>query len=1266
MRNTLLILLLSGALMMVLEAQTSWVNRVSGSGAILNEVTFADETYLAVGTVTTSGAVLTSPDGMTWTQRESGVGGIFHSVAFGNGRFVTVGTNSTFGVAAVSLNRGATWSGGPVGIGGEFHGVAWTGTEFLAVGGNGGNAIIATSTDGSAWTGEPQGVASTLKDIVASGTTRVAVGTTGVILYSLNGGTWTLAAGTPNVDWENVAFSNGRFLVVGVGGMLMSSPDGVTWTLGNSTTADNLFGLTALDVPELWVATGSSGRILVSSDALTWTKILPSPTGDILHGVTYGIPTGSANGRFVAVGTSGRISSSEGPAVGGGGPATFVDDAVMVTATGGSVTAGISAPTGTSWSANSGEDWIFLSAPRSGTGDGSIDLFINANPSAEMRSGSVTLGTDVLVIEQEGSPLPPPGNFFVRYEQNQNGIVLTWNPATVADGYQIERRSDPDLPFSLLTTIGDRFTRTYLDSGLPSATTFEYRIRTISGALFSDWSPIRTAAAPPDIPEGLAASARNASQIELTWDDVSGETGYLLYRQGPGEFSFNQIARLPADELRFIDTGLSPMNTYEYQIEAESEVFGRVSASVAATTPDELRTIVWGSAQVDATHYYGAAYGNGITVVLGSGGLITRSTDFINWTTEVSGTTATLRAVDFADGKFVAVGDGGTILISTDGQSWSAAASPVTEDLVGVAYLNAWYAVGAAGALISSVDGNTWAVQSSPALTGFVDIFASDQLVAIEESGRFVTSSDGSTWVESRADTPSGATEPFFWTRTAGAGEGDIHSAVGPNSYSSESVDALTWTEHPGGTFNYYEAVAYGNQLFVAVGINGVTGYSQSGGGYLSGIPQSRDLEAVVYAGDRFVAAGASGLIVTSPDGIVWTEVLAPSGTTTALVDFQAGGGKMVALAYGFVDGDFASEVLINQLDGTGWTVNPLVVPGLDPVPEMLALTYDGSNFVAVGADETVLTSSDGLTWTARQNTPSGTFLNRLTAVSAGGGVIMAGGGADGLIRSQNGGLNWSAVTDLPANTSPLELLYGPRWVGFQGGSPGLTFSDDSLSWASASVAPFGGFQAFALGQVDGEPLIVGAGLQSGRPTGDATTSWDGRNFSNIIPSGLTSGIDSIAYGAGIFLASTTPLGSPPTLLASLDGVHWEEAPVGFLPAEIIDQAATRHLYYHDGAFYGGGFEGRIGKFTVSSSDFSGPVTPGASAPLTISVGSSEALLNWGSQLGFTYQLRFSNDLKIWQDAGPPMMGTGSPLSLTVPIPPGTSHRFWRLEVSEA
>jgi hypothetical protein len=67
-----------------------------GSGLGLRAVTFADNTFVAVGS---SHSITTSPDGITWTLREweyYKYGGDFSSVIFGNNTFVAVGSYNFF------------------------------------------------------------------------------------------------------------------------------------------------------------------------------------------------------------------------------------------------------------------------------------------------------------------------------------------------------------------------------------------------------------------------------------------------------------------------------------------------------------------------------------------------------------------------------------------------------------------------------------------------------------------------------------------------------------------------------------------------------------------------------------------------------------------------------------------------------------------------------------------------------------------------------------------------------------------------------------------------------------------------------------------------------------------------------------------------------------------------------------------------------------------------------------------------------------------
>ena len=62
---------------------------------------------------------------------------------------------------------------------------------------------------------------------------------------------------------------------------------------------------------------------------------------------------------------------------------------------------------------------------------------------------------------------------------------------------------------------------------------------------------------------------------------------------------------------------------------------------------------------------YGIAYGNGYFVAVGPGGLITASTDGLNWVPRSHpGSSLDLQSVVYGDGRFVAVGASGAILES--------------------------------------------------------------------------------------------------------------------------------------------------------------------------------------------------------------------------------------------------------------------------------------------------------------------------------------------------------------------------------------------------------------------------------------------------------------------------------------------------------------------------------------------------------------------------------------------------------------------------
>src|SRR5205814_6341006 len=98
-----------------------------------------------------------------------------------------------------------------------------------------------------------------------------------------------------------------------------------------------------------------------------------------------------------------------------------------------------------------------------------------------------------------------------------------------------------------------------------SATTYLYRVTgaNASGdgvAAISD--PVLTV---PADPANLAATSVSASQIDLSWDDVAGETGYTIQRK-VGAGAYSTLTTRPAGTTSYSDTGAAAGTTYTYRV----------------------------------------------------------------------------------------------------------------------------------------------------------------------------------------------------------------------------------------------------------------------------------------------------------------------------------------------------------------------------------------------------------------------------------------------------------------------------------------------------------------------------------------------------------------------------------------------------------------------------------------------------------------------------------------------------------------------------
>jgi hypothetical protein len=230
------------------------------------------------------------------------------------------------------------------------------------------------------------------------------------------------------------------------------------------------------------------------------------------------------------------------------------------------------------------------------------------------------------------------------------------------------------------------------------------------------------------------------------------------------------------------------------------------------------------------------------------------------------------------------------------------------------------------------------------------------------------------------------------------------------------TASAVTWDwKLPAPTGNAMRAVAHGANAYVAVGNGGSILYSDDGSAWSlarAGGP-GEALEAVVYGNGVFVAVGQGGAVWRSADGRQWTRSTNP--TTTSLRAVAHGSAGFVAC------GDLT---LITSQDGVTWTaVDSGVTPGVFG-PRLQGVAF-GNGVYAVWVDidpigatssAAVLTSVDAATWTL---VPLGPFDGHDGVLFARG-FVHAGGrfvalatsdSFDSLSLASTDGSHWSAGT---------------------------------------------------------------------------------------------------------------------------------------------------------------------------------------------------------------------------------------------------------------
>jgi hypothetical protein len=303
-------------------------------------------------------------------------------------------------------------------------------------------------------------------------------------------------------------------------------------------------------------------------------------------------------------------------------------------------------------------------------------------------------------------------------------------------------------------------------------------------------------------------------------------------------------------------------------------------------------------------------------------------------------------------------------------------------------------------------------------------------------------------------------------------------------------------------------AIAYGNGQFVAVGSAGAILTSADGADWVSRESGTqRNLAGIAYGGGQFVAVGAAlrgtgefdGFVLTSTAGVNWVESLGD------LTDYQVqgityGNGKFVTWG-----GSYAGKpTLVGSFDGLNWdrwvwqfTTNRGSITFFQ-YPN--AIGFGGGQFVAVGAYGTLLTSSDGLSWSLRRSGSQ----EYLGSIAYGNGQFVT---LDlyGAILSSPDGLNWVHRQSAPGY-SPFSIAFGNGQFVAVGGVTMLT-SADGTNWAKRDSATINSSDLRAVTYGNGHFLAVGmegAILESGAVITLALTSKRGAEPLSLSVTGPT------------------------------------------------------------------------------------------------------------------------------------------------------------------
>ncbi|MGW3101358.1 choice-of-anchor D domain-containing protein [Streptomyces sp. NPDC001100] len=330
---------------------------------------------------------------------------------------------------------------------------------------------------------------------------------------------------------------------------------------------------------------------------------------------------------------------------------------------------------------------------------------------------------------------------------------------------------------------------------------------------------------------------------------------------------------------------------------------------------------------------------------------------------------------------------------------------------------------------------------------------------------------------------------------------------------------------------------------------------------------------------------------LTTDNGMTWVDASGTDGgpVATNLPDLPV---HSVAMDPGSSNGLFGitrSESLIvavglfgtvmTSADGITWTAQVS-----DAYDALVDVVWTGSQFVVVGVGGTILTSPDGITWTTRKAGPPG---EALQGVAWSGAVLVATSASGGTVYRSPDGVTWTPVNNA-APQALLDITWGHGQFVAVGYSGTVVTSPDGLAWtphaaptaANLVSVVWSGTQYVATGigtiltSPDGNTWTArvsptsneindvawsGVRFVGAVNTGEVVTSPDGVTWA-LRATGSVYRLNAMLWRGSEFIA----VGDFGTVLTSVDGLAWTEHRIPLVPPTLICGNETGVLFSTD------------------------------------------------------------------------------------------------------